>query len=100
MRVFIDTCPGAAPVSDGCVVPDARKPVGERYTDVPARGPGSTGAAVAVATAAGPPRARRWAGSSGGTGGGGGGRDGRGLRERGVVAAGPLWLPAPELGDE
>src|SRR2546428_12211287 len=64
MRLLTETGAGAAPLSDVCgVAPDARNPLGERYTDVPARGPVSTGAAAAR-TAAGPTSARRSAARS------------------------------------
>src|SRR5437867_4336956 len=93
MRVFTDMGAGAAPLSDVCgVVPEARNPVGERYTDVPARGPGSAGAAAAAAaTGVGPPSARRSAASSDVTGGTAGAWYGFRLSERGLSTAYTLY---------
>src|SRR5205809_6023009 len=96
MRVFTDMGAGAAPLSDVCgVVPEARNPVGERYTDVPARAPGSAGAAAAAAAAAatvvGPASARRSAASSDVTGGTAGAWYGFRLSERGLSTAYTLY---------
>src|SRR2546426_4744625 len=65
MRLFTETGAGPAPLSGVCgALPEARNPVGDRYTDVPARGCESTDAAAATATGADPASARRWAASS------------------------------------
>src|SRR5213596_830489 len=85
MRLLTET--GAAPLSDVCgVEPDARNPLGERYTDVPARGPVSTGAAAA-ATAVGPASARRSAARSEVTSGVAGAWYGCRFRDRGLSTA-------------
>src|SRR5437773_11949083 len=94
MRLLTET--GAAPLSDVCgVEPDARNPLGERYTDVPARGPVSTGAAAAP-TAAGPASARRAATRSAVTTGMAGAWSGCGLRDRGLSNTYPVYS-APGL---
>ena len=92
MRFFTDTGAGAAPVSDACgVVPEARNPAGERYTDVPARGPGSAGGTAAAASVFGSPSARRSAASSDVTGGTAGAWYGLRLSERGLSTAYTLY---------
>src|SRR2546429_10011386 len=97
MRLLTET--GAAPLSDVCgVVPDARNPLGERYTDVPARGPVSTGAAAAR-TAVGPASARRSAARSDVTSGVAGARDRCRLRGRGLSAADTVDLPGSYVAE-
>src|SRR5438094_8382280 len=82
-----ETGAGAAPLSDVCgVVPDARNPLGERYTDVPARGPVSADAAAAT-TAVGPASARRSAARSDVTSGVAGAWYGCRFRDRGLSTA-------------
>src|SRR5205814_2644592 len=92
MRLLTET--GAAPLSDVCgVEPDARNPLGERYTDVPARGPVSTGAAAAR-TAVGPASARRSAARSDVTSGVAGAWYGCRFRDRGLSTAYTLYSPS------
>src|SRR5260370_17929 len=95
MRLFPETGAGPAPLSGVCgALPEARNPVDERYTDVPARGCVSA-AVAATATGAGPASARRCAASSEVIGGGAGGLDRRRLGEAGGADpwhAGCAWL--------
>src|SRR2546426_12268490 len=96
MRLFTDTGAGAAPLSDVCgVVPDARNPLGERYTDVPARGPVSADAAAAT-TAVGPASARRSAARSDVTSGVAGAWYGCRFRDRGLSTAYTLYSRSEE----
>src|SRR2546422_6466376 len=100
MRLFTETGAGPAPLSGACgALPEARNPVGERYTDVPARGCESTDAAAATATGADPASARRWAASSEVTSGVAGGRCRCRLCERGVWAARTLYFPSLLLAE-
>src|SRR3989442_15865203 len=95
MRLFTETGAGPAPLSGACgALPEARNPVGERYTDVPARGCESTDAAAATATGADPASARRWAASSEVTSGVAGGWGGRRFGEGGVAGADTLCFPS------
>src|SRR3989441_13363407 len=88
MRLFTETGAGPAPLSGACgALPEARNPVGERYTDVPARGCESTDAAAATATGADPASARRWAASSEVTSGVAGAPGRRPVIDGGVVTA-------------
>src|SRR5437899_10323015 len=98
MRLLTEIGAGAPPLSDVCgVVPDARNPLGERYTDVPARGPVSTGAAAA-ATAVGPASARRSAARSEDTSGGAGAWYACRFRAPGFSPASALDSPSSKLG--
>src|SRR5947208_14482167 len=94
MMVFTALGGGAARLADVAgVVPEARNPVGERYTAVPARVAGSAGAAAAAAaaTVVGPASARRSAASSDVTGGTAGAWYGFRLSERGLSTAYTLY---------
>src|SRR2546428_4131086 len=97
MRLFTETGAGPAPLSGACgALPEARNPVGDRYTDVPARGCESTDAAAATATGADPASARRWAASSEVTSGVAGGWGGCRLRGGGGSAPDTVYLPPSE----
>src|SRR2546422_11731784 len=100
MRLFTETGAGPAPLSGACgALPEARNPVGERYTDVPARGCESTDAAAATATDADPASARRWAASSEVTSGVAGAWDGFRFSERGGMHAAKMCFAASLYGD-